>query len=347
MRAAVKLLAVFCLTILLGAAQVFAQETKTSNEKSGETKSDSTAKNQNGATVAQTETKRSDDRYRIGYQDTLEVTVYKHADFGGTFNVSPEGTIRLPRLDEPIVVVCKTERELADEIAAKHKTILRNPFVNVRAVDQRSQSFAVIGAVEKPGNFYMNRRVRLLELLSFAGGPDSDKAGTKLIVARTGSSSVCRQKGEESLANTDNSNLILYQYKIRDVLEGKENLWMQPGDIVSVLDFDMVYVYGNVNKQGSVKLKQPLTLRQAIIEAEGFKPASKKDKIRILRQKPDGSDWEEFTFDLKEIDSNKVKDPFLMPNDIVAVSEDSTKKIINGFVDTLKNGLPSLFYRVP
>src|ERR671920_2005076 len=105
------------------------------------------------------------------------------------------------------------------------------------------------------------------------------------------------------------------QYKIRDVLEGKENLWMQPGDIVSVLDFDMIYVYGNVNKQGSVKLKQPLTLRQAIIEAEGFKPASKKDKIRILRQKPDGSDWDTLTFDLKDIDSGKVTDPFLMAND--------------------------------
>jgi polysaccharide biosynthesis/export protein len=291
--------------------------------------------------------KSGDERYRIGFQDTIEVTVYKHADFGGTFNVSPDGTIRLPRLDEPIVVVCKTERQLADEIAEKHKTILKNPFVNVRAVEQRSQSFAVIGAVEKPGSFFLNRRIRLLELLSFAGGPDSEKAGTKLIVARTGSSSVCRQKGEETLANTDNADLILYQYKIRDVLEGKENLWMQPGDIVSVLDFDLVYVYGNVNKQGSVKLKQPLTLRQAIVEAEGFKPASKKDKIRILRQKADNTEWEEFTFDLKEIDAGKVKDPLLMPNDIVAVSEDKTKSILNSVTKSITGGLPSLFYRVP
>ncbi|HEX8247315.1 MAG TPA: polysaccharide biosynthesis/export family protein [Pyrinomonadaceae bacterium] len=340
---AIKLFAVFCLTISLGAASVFGQEPKTSNEKSETAKTEAVAKDSNGV---QPVARRSDDRYRIGYQDTVEVTVYKHADFGGTFNVSSEGTILLPRVPEPIVVVCKTERQLADEIAEKHKTILRNPFVNVRAVEQRSQSFAVIGAVEKPGSFFLNRRIRLLELLSFAGGPDSEKAGTKLIVARTGSSSVCKQKGED-FANMENTDLTLYQYKIRDVLEGKENLWMQPGDIVSVLDFDLVYVYGNVNKQGSVKLKQPLTLRQAIIEAEGFKPASKKDKIKILRQKPDNSDWEVFTFDLKEIDSGKVKDPFLLPNDIVAVSEDATKSILNSVTKAITGGLPSLFYRVP
>ncbi|HEY0047912.1 MAG TPA: polysaccharide biosynthesis/export family protein [Pyrinomonadaceae bacterium] len=344
---AINLFAVFCLTVVIGAASVcgvFGQEPKILSDNLNPPKEAVPNNITNPSLPA--ETKKSEDRYRVGFQDTLEITVYKHPDFGGTFNISPQGTIRLPRLNEPISVVCKTEQELQDEIAEKHKTILKNPFVNVRVVDQRSQSFAVIGAVEKPGNFYMNRRVRLLELLSFAGGPDSDKAGTKLIVARTGSSSVCRQKGED-LAEVDNANLILYQYRIRDVLEGKENLWMQPGDIVSVLDFDLVYVYGNVNKQGSVKLKQPLTLRQAIVEAEGFKPASKKDRIRILRQKADGSDWEEFTFDLKQIDSGKVKDPFLMPNDIVAVSEDGTKTILNGLVKSFTNGIPSLFYRVP
>lgn len=343
---AVNAFAVFCLTILIGVASVsgvFGQEPKSPTETSTQPKTESDAKSPISGI---TEVKRNDDRYRIGLQDTLEVTVYRHGDLNSSVAVSPEGTIRLPRIDEPIVAVCKTERQLADEIAGLYENFLRKPFVNVRAIDQRSQSFAVIGAVEKPGSFYLNRRIRLLELLSFAGGPDSEKAGTKLIVARTGSSSVCRDKTENT-ADTSAQDLILYQYKIRDVLEGKENLWMQPGDIVSVLDFDLVYVYGNVNKQGSVKLKQPLTLRQAIVEAEGFKPASKKDRIRILRQKADNTDWEEFTFDLKEIDSGKVKDPFLMPNDIVAVSEDKTKSILNSLTKSFTNGIPSLFYRVP
>ncbi|WP_167853698.1 hypothetical protein, partial [Escherichia coli] len=68
-----------------------------------------------------------------------------------TVSVAPDGTIRLSRLPEyPITVVCKTEQELAKEITALLKQhVYVNPFVSVRAVEQRSQSFAVIGAVVK------------------------------------------------------------------------------------------------------------------------------------------------------------------------------------------------------
>jgi polysaccharide biosynthesis/export protein len=135
-------------------------------------------------------------------------------------------------------------------------------------------------------------------------------------------------------------------FKIRDVLEAKQNMWMEPGDIVSVLDADEVYVYGNVNKVGSVKMKEPITLTQAIVSAEGLKPTAK-SKVRVLRQKGGTSDREELIFDLKDIEKRKIQDPFLEPNDIVAVSEDSAKAIMKGITGILKNGVPSLFYRVP
>jgi Periplasmic protein involved in polysaccharide export len=282
---------------------------------------------------------KNEERYRIGFQDTLEVTVFRHPELSLTVNVAPDGTIRLPRIDDTTIpVVCKTERELANDIAKLYKErLLKNPFVNVRAVEQRSQSFAVIGAVEKPGSFYLNRKIRLLELLAFAGGPSAEKAGTKLIVARTGSRSVCRQE-----TDAESQGMILYQYNIKDVLQGKQDLLMQPGDIVSVLDADVVYVYGNVNKQGPIKLTRPLTLRQAISSAEGFAPASKKDKIRIIRQKEGTTEWQEIVFNLKDIETGKVQDPFLQPNDIVAVSEDSMKSFLENVKKSLTGGLANL-----
>lgn len=337
---AVKLFAGFCLTVLLAFSAVVAQEPKTPVENPNPPKEAVRERITNPSVP--TETKRNDDRYRIGFQDTLEVTVYKHGDFGGTFNVSSDGTIRLPRLDEPIFVVCKTERELAEEIAQKHKTILRNPFVNVRAVEQRSQSFAVIGAVEKPGSFYLNRRIRLLELLSFAGGP-SEKAGRKMIVARTGSSTVCKQENE-TLAAGDDSNVTLSEFVIDDVLKGKTNAWMQPGDIVSVMEADVAYVVGNVNKPKTIQLKDPITLTQAIAAAEGLKPSTKKDKVRILRQKPDSIEREEMFFDLIAIDKRQIQDPLLLPNDIVDVSEDSKKAAIKKVINIFTGGLGNVPY---
>ncbi len=275
------------------------------------------------------------DRYRIGYQDTLEVQVFRHPELSLRVSVNPNGTIFIPRTDGPIVAVCKTERELADEIAEQYRKFLKDPFVNVVVADQKSQSFGVIGAVDKPGTFYINRQVQLLELLSLAGGPTKE-AGNRIIVARTGSSSACKPQGDQ------NEALRFLTFRIRDVQEGRQSLWMRPGDVVSVLDADLVFVLGNVKKQGEVRMKEPLTLRQAIASAEGFSSAAKKDRIRVLRQKGDTGEWEETVFDLKEIDSGRIKDPVLVPNDIVAVSEDRAASVILSVSRSISSSLFNL-----
>ena len=135
-------------------------------------------------------------------------------------------------------------------------------------------------------------------------------------------------------------------FKIKDILEAKQNLWMEPGDIVSVLDSDLIYVYGNVKKVGSVKMKEPITLTQAIVSAEGLNPTAK-STVRVLRQIEGSSERKEFSYNLKDIEKRKEQDPFLEPNDIVAVSEDSSKVIMRGIVKTFQQGLPSLFYKIP
>ena len=283
-----------------------------------------------------------DERYRIGYQDTLEVQVYDVPKLSQKVTVNPDGTINLFRATKPITAVCKTERELARDIEAEYLRILRKPEVIVFAVEKKSQSYGVIGSVEKAGTYYISRRIRLLDLLSYAGGPNRE-AGNRLIVARTGSSSACQVESDDSVISNDT---ILINLKVKDVMEGKQNPWMQPGDIISVLDADEVYVYGNVNKVGSIKMKEPITLTQAIVSAEGLKGTAK-SKVRVLRQKEGSSDRDELVYDLKEIEKRKINDPFLEPNDIVAVSEDSTKVVLQSITGILKNGVPSLFYRIP
>lgn len=119
---------------------------------------------------------------------------------------------------------------------------------------------------------------------------------------------------------------------------------MQPGDVISVMDADVIYVYGNVNKQGSYKVREPITLTQAIVSAEGLKPAASRSNVRILRQIPGSTEREDITFDLNAIDKGKVKDPFLEPNDIVAVSQDRAKAILRGITTTIKSSIPGAVY---
>ncbi|MGI9055249.1 MAG: polysaccharide biosynthesis/export family protein, partial [Pyrinomonadaceae bacterium] len=309
--------------VLFSVFNIFGQET--GNDKSN---TDQIVKNDLPGVMANTD-KITNERYRIGYQDTLQITIFRHPELSRPVSVNPNGTIFLPRIEKPIVAVCKTEQELADEITAAYKKdYLKDPFVDVRAVEQKSQAFGVIGAVEKPGYFFINKKIHLLEMLAFAGGPNKE-AGTRLLVARTGSSSFCQN---DIPVNEDEKDLQLYDFKIRDIQEAKVNFWMQPGDIVSVMEADFVYVVGNVNKPGRIALKTPLSLTQAIATAEGFKPASKKDTVRVLRQKEGTSEREELVFNLKDIEKLKSPDPILQVNDIVAVSEDQKKTIINGIV---------------
>ena len=164
-----------------------------------------------------------DERYRIGFQDTLDVQIFRHPELAQKVSVNSNGTINLFRIPTPIVAVCKTERELATDVAvAYEKDYLRNPEVNVVAIEQRSQAFAVIGAVEKPGSFFINRKVRLLELLAQAGGP-SKEAGTRLLVARTGSTSNCKDSA------VSNSALFLRAIAVR-------TSWRRPDSSASMSD---------------------------------------------------------------------------------------------------------------
>lgn len=285
-----------------------------------------------------------DDRYRIGFQDILDIQIFRHPELSIRATVNPNGMIYLNRLENPVPAVCKTERELANDIVAAYKVkYLRDPQVNVVIAEQKSQALSVIGAVEKPGSYFVGRRLHLLELLAMAGGPNRD-AGTRVLVLRTGSTSNCKPMDLAPAAGADPA---LLGFKLRDIQEGKKTFWMQPGDVVSVLDADIVYVYGNVQKQGEIKVREPITLTQAIASASGLKSATKMDKIRILRQKTDSLDREELVFNLADIDKGKVRDPYLEPNDIVAVSQDSTKNILLGLGNVIKGSAGAILLRVP
>lgn len=287
---------------------------------------------------------QTNEKYRIGFQDTIEVQVYRHPELSQRVDVSPDGTIRLPQVNRPIIAVCKTERELSETVTAYYRDYLKNPFVNVRAVEQRSQPFAVVGAVQKPGSFYLNRRIRLLELLAFAGGPDVDNAGSKIQIARVGNITGCADPEADAKETVEPE---FVGYNLNDVLKGKTNPWMQPGDIVSVLIAEEAYVVGNVNKQTKIVLRDEKTLTQALAEAGGLNPTAKTDKVIIQRQEPGSNVKSELTFNLKDIRSQKIPDPKLQANDIVQVDTDKMKSFQKGFWNIIRGNIGTAIYRIP
>jgi polysaccharide export outer membrane protein len=306
---------------------------------------DSLIPNSSNYRIPNSDDRQSNDRYRIGFQDTLKIDVFRHEDLSQVVNVSPDGTIRMPRIEKPIVAVCKTEGELKTTIETHLKSYLKNPFVNVKVVSQLSQPIAVIGAVEKPGNFYLNRPTRLLELLAYAGGPKVDRAGAKIQVARVGNVTGCTEAVEVS-ENTDKEVAFL-GFNTNEVMAGKENPWMQPGDIVSVLDAEEAYIVGNVLKPTKISLKETVTLTRAIAIAEGLNDTARTSRVVIQRQGTGNQAKTELAYNLKDIYDKKIPDPILQANDIVEIANDKGKSVRKGLFDVLKSGVPSILYRFP
>ena len=342
---AIKLLPLFCFLVLgglLSVADVYAQTTNTADAEKEQSKISPIK-----ADTIQASIKQNEERYRIGLHDVLEVMVYRHPELSQpNIRMDETGRIRLPRIDGSILAICKTENELSAEIINLYKqNYLRDPYVTVFVKEQNSQPLSVIGAVEKPGNFYTNRRLTLLELLSFAGGQDVEKAGTKIQVARVGGISGC--KSSVSAENGESESVTFFSYVLSDVLKGKENPLMRPGDIVVVLEADQVYVTGNVLKPQSIPLKQKITLTQAIAAAGGILPATKQSEVRVVRQEPGSKVKEEFSFDLNAIRDKKIEDPELLANDIVEVPTDKVKNFTNSFIRAVTGGIGNVFYRIP
>src|SRR4030095_15413640 len=113
-----------------------------------------------------------DTRYRIGPGDVLAIIVRKAPELSVTdVRVDQRGMIRIPMIDDGVPAACKTEAELASDIKVLYLEYKTNPSVEVFIKKFESQPVAVVGAVYKPGRFQLQRKVRLLELMSFAGGP--------------------------------------------------------------------------------------------------------------------------------------------------------------------------------
>jgi polysaccharide export outer membrane protein len=287
---------------------------------------------------------RSNDRYRIGPGDLLDIRVFNKPQFSReAVRVDACGIIRMPFIENDIQAAGRTESELSSEIKQLLREYLTRPQVDVFIKEYQSQHVAVIGAVRMPSRFQLQRRVRLLDLLSYANGP-ADSAGRSVQVVHTSASVACgtdEKDKEAEIASVD-------YYKLSDTLRGDEkaNPYVKGGDIVSISEADQVYVVGNVMRPSALPLKDPITISRAIAMVGGTLPDSKRDKVRIVRQAPGSAAKTEIFVDLKAIDKHQAEDVELLANDIVEVQTNSGKRLLKSFIGAIIPNVAQLPVRV-
>ncbi len=305
----------------------------------------------NGTSSASSAAAFNSSTYLIGIGDLLDIRVLNHPEMSKKTRVESErGIVRMPYIGE-IAARCLTESQLSQAVAEKYRKYIKDPQVDVFVEEVVSQPpAAVIGAVDKPGRFQLQRRVRLIELLTYAGGPKLDNAGSVLHLIRSGEKGACANDNvAENGTASEQAIPQLMTFKLRDLLTGsaEANIYVQPGDVISLPEADQVFVTGLVIKPGPQKLNQRITLTQAIGMAGGYTPDAAKKKVRLVRQSPESNNRVEQIVNVEDIEKRKMEDIVLQANDVIEVPNSTGKTILNGIFRTaLPGALSTLPYAV-
>jgi polysaccharide biosynthesis/export protein len=114
----------------------------------------------------------------------------------------------------------------------------------------------------------------------------------------------------------------LTSIELRDRISGllKEYVANPVVTVIVVETVDpVVYVMGEVNNPGSVPIRGPLTVLQALAVTGGFKDFANPKDIRILRRGPDGSTVATIPFNYRDAIKPDAKVVYLQPGDTVVV----------------------------
>jgi polysaccharide biosynthesis/export protein len=266
--------------------------------------------------------------YVLGPGDVLAIKALDAEDVtSGAIRVDPSGDISLPLVGR-LSAAGLTVEQLEKDLSARLRTYVRNPVVAVSVVEYRGQPVSVIGSVGQPGVVQLEGRKTLIEVLAKAGGLRPDAANTIKITRRAESgaiplaSAVKDPSGQFTVAEVSLSGIM-------QATHPEENILILPNDVITVPRAALVYVVGEVKKQGGFILQERASISglQALALAEGFTIGAAPQNALIIRQSAEKGRVEIPT-DLKEILKGKKTDVQLLPEDILFVPGSAAKSAL-------------------
>ena len=283
--------------------------------------------------------------YLIGPGDVLSIKALGESTFNvETLTVDEDGKILIPYVEAPLVAKCKTERGLQAEVSKAWSKYLKNPQISLQVTKRSSRlPVSVFGEVREPARFELTRRVRLLELISYAGGENEKSGGVVQVIRSMGP--VCSAGDDPNKWTASDGSVPMRQFSLADVRMGREdaNPEIIAGDIIVVQKAAPVYVIGEVNRPGELVLPDGgLPLTQAIAMASGVNREAKTKSIKVYRQKPGSAEPEVFAVNYDQIRKGEQKDILLQARDIVEVGK--APKSFMDYVIEFATGVPG---RIP
>jgi polysaccharide export outer membrane protein len=107
--------------------------------------------------------------YRIGPDDSLQVTVWKEPTLSGSFLVRPDGMISVVLLGD-VHAAGLTPMELSTELTKRLQKFIQDPLVSVTVAAANSQKIYILGEVQHVGPVQMSTFMSPLQAIAAAGG---------------------------------------------------------------------------------------------------------------------------------------------------------------------------------
>jgi polysaccharide biosynthesis/export protein len=265
--------------------------------------------------------------YEISPDDLLYVYVFDVPELSREYRVSPNGSIQMPLLADPIPAAGLTRTQLSDLISERLRKSrsVGNPKVTVDVKESRVHSIAITGAVKRPQIYRLFGQTTLLDLLSQAEGLDSD-AGATAVITRG-------QVAQRHLGLNKQGDLgatVTQTADLQQLLEGGDNPVLYPQDRVTIPHAGIFYVLGAVIKPGGYNLRdarEQMTVLMAVATAGDLTSTAKSDNCLLIRKKAGAKEGkEEIVLNVKQIRAGRMPDPRMQASDILYIPESGGKK---------------------
>ena len=213
--------------------------------------------------------------YRLGAGDVVRISVYQNPDLQLEARVSEAGVISYPLLGSVSIGglgVTQAEKLIADGL--RNGNFVKQPQVSILVVQVRGNQASVLGQVNRPGRFPIESgEMRLTELLATAGGVAVSGADIVTLVGKRNGQPLRRQIDLPTL--------------FRSGAAGDDPI-VQNGDTIYVDRAPFVYIYGEVQRPGAMRLERGMTLLQALATGGGLTQRGTEKGIRVHRKDATG-----------------------------------------------------------
>ena len=213
--------------------------------------------------------------YRLGSGDVIRINVYQNPDLTLETRVTEAGIVSYPLLGTVrlgSLSVTAAEKLIADGL--RNGNFVKNPQVTLVVLQVRGNQASVLGLVNRPGRYPLEvADMRLTDLLAMAGGTAIN--GADLVVV-TGT-----RNGQPFRTEVDLPTVFAAGGKDKDI-------FILNGDAVWVERQPIVYIYGEVQRPGPMRLERGMTLMQSLATGGGLTLRGTEKGIRVHRKGADG-----------------------------------------------------------